>query len=84
MRRIVQYAGMMVMTIPGLLFHWTICTGFNLADSVNFYCNFKKGMTLMQLEELWNSYKADAGNPDSHASTTSSLYFETLKTFNIF
>jgi hypothetical protein len=82
--RVVQRPGMTIMTIPGMIFHWTISTGFSLADSVNYYCRYRGGINLQELEGLWNAYEEDGGNSEFVSSRTSRQYFDTCKKFKIF
>ena len=74
--RVLRHSGMTLMTIPGMIFHWTISTGFSFADSVNYYCKYKGCMDLEDLKELWNSYEEDGVNSQFVSSRTSSQYFD--------
>jgi len=83
-RRVVQQPGMMIMTIFGMMFHWTISTGFSLADSVNYHIQHPEGKCLEDLQTLWNSYEEAAGSAEMQLPSTSRQYFDVCKKFNLF
>lgn len=83
-RRIVQQSGMTVMTVSGMMFHWTISMGFSLADSINYHCQYPGGHNLKDLETLWNSYEEAVGNLQTQSSETSRQYFDVCKKFKLF
>lgn len=80
-RRIVQRPGMTIMSIPGLLFHWTISTGFSLADSSNYFINV--GEDLKQIQDMWNAYQSEANCSNCGAIETSRKYFEICSSFKL-
>ena len=81
--RVVQHPGTTIMTIPGLIFHWTISTGFSLADSVNYYCQFPSAMNLKELQTLWTLYEKVTDNIQTPSSTTSKQYFDMCEEFGL-
>ena len=83
--RIVQYPGMIVMMVPGILYYWTISCGFSLADSTNFYLRFNGMEDVRRLKAMWQNFEEDGigRNAPHGSSTTASQYFDVCEGFGI-
>jgi JmjC domain, hydroxylase len=63
-RRVVQHPGDIVLTAPGTAFHWTMATGFCVAESCNFMPHVPRGKHVAEVNTwLATARRGCAGAP---------------------
>lgn len=77
--RIVQYPGMGIMSAPGEIYHWTISTGFSLAESANWFTT-AAGHSLGELKVAWTEF---LGRLMTDSSGTSVQFFDICEAYGI-